>query len=99
MDDLERAAVSLVMKAAEDLTDEGNYNEALKIIKQETVGIMRAYKGRKDISSLKQKRELLEWLAEATQRIHDKINPDKKKFPVKHQSVRRTQTRKVMRSG
>jgi len=53
---------------------------------------------KKDRDSLKERRKKLAEFESLAQQIHDKMNPDKKKFPVKHQSVR-TDRKKVIRSG
>jgi len=83
------------------LLNEKDFFNALKDIKGITSVVMKAHSGRKSRSDIIKRRKILGKLAEAAQQIRDKINPlDKdKKFPVKHQPVRRTQVRKVIANG
>jgi len=78
----------------------GDYDSALIEIKKVTKSVMDASKG-KNTKRIKERRKILGVLSELTNSIHDKMTSDKKEFhkPVKHQSVRGTQTRKVIRSG
>lgn len=62
---------------------EGNYDEALEIIKGTTETVMQVYK--ENSLSAKERRELLKPLTEAAQKIHDKMNPLDKKEPMKWQ--------------
>ena len=64
---------------------EGNYDEALEIIKGTTETVMQVYKEKKYSLSAKERRELLKPLTEAAQKIHDKMNPLDKKEPMKWQ--------------
>jgi len=77
--------------------DKGDYASALKTIKDLTTAMMEFYSGKKDMKRIR--RQELSKLEYLTQEIHDKINPEKKKFPVKHQPVRRIQGRKVRTNG
>jgi len=90
-----RAAYALgemLTKFIKRIVEAEGSSAALKDIKNVTLEVRKA-----DDKHLR--RKLIGKLAEATQQIHDKMNPDKKKFPVKHQPVRRTQVRRVIRSG
>jgi len=84
----------------EKTADVGDYSSALKIIKDSTTTIMEFYSGKKDRKLLTEKREVLGKIAEATQKIHDKMNvvDTDKKFPVKHQPIG-TVRRKVIANG
>jgi len=62
---------------------EGNYDEALEIIKGTTETVMQVYK--ENSLSAKERRELLKPLTEAAQKIHDKMNPLDRKEPIKWQ--------------
>lgn len=93
----ENAAITL-HRIAENRADRGDYASALKIIKELTWHIRRQYEGKKSRDSILDRRIELAKLESLVQQIHDKMNPDKKKFPVKHQPVR-TVRRKVIRSG
>ena len=72
---------------------EDNFTDALEKIKETTSKVRKADKGKK-------RTEILGELSTLTQEIHAKMNPEKKKFhkPVKHQLVRKTQARKVIRN-
>lgn len=76
--------------------EEKDYVSALKKIKKMTHNVMGRMRGR---SVLKERKEMLSLLAELTEKIYDKMSPDKKEFPVKRQEVKRTQKRKVMCNG
>jgi len=92
-------AAEALGRIAEKTVEKGDYQAALKIIKELTLYIRKYYEGKKNGDSLRERRINLAVLSDLTQKIHDKMNPDKKKFPVKHQPVRRTQVRRVIRSG
>ena len=81
-------------KIVEKIINEGEYPTALKIVKDQVINIRKTPKNQ-------ERKKVLGKLAELTQKIHDKMTSDKKEFhkTVKHQSVRRTQVRKVIRSG
>ena len=81
-----------------NLAEKGDFSSALKIIKILTIYIRKRYKGKKSRNNLNRKRNELGVLTYMTQEIHDKMNTDKKKFPVKHQQVR-TVRKKVIANG
>ena len=92
-------SIDILIREIERKIAKEEYSTGLAEIKQVVRRIMREYKGRWDI---REKRRYLNVLASLTQEIYDKMNTvdkDKKKFPVKHQPVRRAQVRKVIRSG
>jgi len=70
----------------------------LRGLKEITAWIMNKYRGKKDRESLKNRREILDAVSAVAQKVHDKMNPDNKKFPVKHQPVRAIR-KKVMTNG
>ncbi len=72
---------------------ERDHPATLKIIKILTWDIRRKYEGKNNIVSLKEKREKLAKLESLTQQIHDKMNSDKKTFPVKRQEVKKPPAR------
>jgi len=82
-----------------NLAEKGDFSSALKIIKILTIYVRKRYKGKKSRNNLNRKRNKLGILAYMTQEIHDKMNPDKKKFPVKHQQPVRTVRKKVIANG
>jgi len=86
-----RGAEALV-KIVEKTAKKGEYTSALKIIKTLTLYVRKKYEGKKDKDSLKRRRELSR-LESLTQQIHDKMNKDRKTFPVKRQEVRKTERR------
>jgi len=89
-----------VEKSIKEMIRNENYPGALNRIKKVTHAIMKLYEEKKDRYSLLERREILAGLSDFTQQIHDKMNPDKKKFhkPVKHQPVRVVK-RKVIANG
>lgn len=84
--------------ALSEIAEKGDHASALKIIKDSTTAIMEFYSGKKDRYSLRKRRDELRLFDDTAEKIHDKMNPDKKKFPVKHQPVR-TVRKKVIRNG
>jgi len=97
---VQRNAAHALRIIAEKKADKGDYASALKIIKELTLHFRKKYERRKDMNSLNDRRQELAPLEYYAQQIHDKMNPDKKKFhkPVKHQQVR-TVKRKVKANG
>lgn len=79
----------LLEKHADNLAKDGKYFEALKVTKDIVSAVKKLYEGRRDRESLRQRRQLLIPSESLVQKIHNKMNPDKKKFPVKRQDVRR----------
>jgi len=94
----EAIEIEMLYSKIERKIAEKGYVAGLAEIKSITRGIMKKYKGEK---RSRKKRIYLNFLASLTQEIHDKMNTvDKdKKFPVKHQQVRRTHARKVIANG
>lgn len=64
-----------------EIAEDGEHALGLKGIKEAAIKIRK-------IPHKQERRKLINKLAESTQQIHDKMNPDKKTFPVKHQPVK-----------
>jgi len=60
------------------LTEEGNCESALKLVKQSTSSVMAVYSGRKGLYDISDRREMLNNFAEVTIRIKNKMNKSKK---------------------
>ena len=89
-----------VKKFVEHKIEIGDYASALKKIKEVNHQyLIKRKEGLRRRVPAADSKVWIHILSSLTQQIHDKMNPDKKKFPVKHQPVRRTQVRKVIRSG
>jgi len=82
---------------AGSMVNKEDYVSALKIIKDSTVAIMRFYHGKKDHESLKERKEILGKFTGFAEKIHDKMNPDKKKFPVKRQEVKLVKGKRLVK--
>lgn len=76
--------IHAVVDQIERKAAEGNYSEALEIIKGTTETVMQVYKEKNSLSA-KERREMLKPLTEAAQKIHDKMNPLDEKEPIKWQ--------------
>ena len=85
----------LYSKIEKKIAEKG-YVAGLAEIKNITRSIMKKYKGKEKI---RKKRRYLNFLASFTQEIYDKMNSEKKRFPVKRQEVKKAQTRKVIANG
>ena len=96
--DVRTWAAGALEKILDKQIEKGNYSTALTIIKAFTLDTRKEYEGKKDRDSLKERREKLSKFESLAQEIHDKMNPDKKKFPVKHQQIR-TVRKKVRTNG
>jgi len=72
---------------AGSMANKGDHISALKIIKETTLTIIKFYPVKDRYSWQQRRQELSEWNSLAEQ-IHDKMNSEKKRFPVKHQPVR-----------
>jgi len=85
-------------KIIDKTTEKRDYVSAIKIVKDSTQAVMKFHQRKRDRNSLKARKQTLTKLESLAQEIHDKMNPDKKKFPVKHQPVR-TVRRQVIHNG
>jgi len=93
-DSVMRLKSSLILCGiSKKIAEKEEYVSALKIIKDSTSEVRK-------IKKKKARRNIIRKFAETTQQIHDKMNPDNKKFhkPVKHQPVRAIR-KKVMTNG
>lgn len=77
----------------------GGYSGGLAEIKNIASEVIKFYEGKDDLKSKKTKKWIIDKLDSLARRISEKMDKDKKKFPVKRQEVVRAQAKKVIASG
>lgn len=76
------SATEELYRIAENMMDGGYYETAFKIIMDSAQEVIESYHEKKDRKSLKERSEKLAKFETLAQHIYDKMNSDKKKFPV-----------------
>jgi len=98
-------SIEALEKLLPEVINEGKNITALEVIKECTAALMedcriflRKFKGSRR-TTLKQRRERLVKFDFYAQQIYDKMNSEKKKFPINHQQVRKIKIKKVIVNG